>query len=110
MMAIKSAKIAGLVIPDEVFVKYKAHLELATDKDQSGNYDHVRYCAPGGLMADGNKGDYTMTAIGMLMYEYLGVKRPELATMADRLIKDLPAWGGNLSENSWGTDNFDFYH
>jgi hypothetical protein len=110
LMAMKSAKIAGLVVPEEVFPKYKAHLELATSKDQSGNYDHVKYSIPGGLMFDANKNDNTMTAIGMLMYEYLGVKRHDLSVMADRIIKDLPAWGGAINDSSWGVDNFDMYH
>lgn len=110
LMAFKSAKIAGLNVPDDIWAKYKAHMELATSKDQSGNYDHVKYSIPGGLMADANKNDNTMTAIGMLMFEYLGVKRVELDVMADRLIKDLPAWGAPINDSSWGVDNFDFYH
>lgn len=110
LMAFKSAKISGLNVPEDIWVKYKAHMDLSTSKDQSGNYDHVKYSIPGGLMFDSNKNDNTMTAIGMLMFEYLGVKRDELSLMADRLIKDLPKWDAPINDSSWGVDNFDFYH
>jgi hypothetical protein len=37
-----------------------------------------------------------MTAVGMLVYEYCGVKRVDLDVMADVLIKDLPAVGADF--------------
>jgi len=110
LMALKSAKISGLHVPDDIWGKYKTHMELSTSKDQSGNFDHVKYSVPGGLMFDSNKNDNTMTAIGMLMFQYLGVKRDELSLMAERLIKELPKWGAPINDSSWGVDNFDFYH
>lgn len=95
MMAFKSAKIAGLKIPEEVFTKYKERLDEMTEKDASGNPGIVSYISKG----DRNASNTTMTAVGMLIYEYLGVHRGELQNMADIIIKDLPTWGANSMNN-----------
>ena len=95
MMAFKSAKIAGLKIPEEVFKRFKERIDEMSDKDQSGNPGIVSYINKG----DRNASNTTMTAVGMLMYEYLGVNRTELQTMADIIIKDLPSWGANSMNN-----------
>lgn len=95
MMAFKSAKIAGLKIPDEVFKRFKERIDEMSEKDQSGNPGIVSYITKG----DRNASNTTMTAVGMLMYEYLGVNRAELQTMADIVIKELPTWGANSMNN-----------
>ena len=92
MMAFKSAKIAGLKIPEETFANYKARVDEMTVKDQSGNPQKTNYMVAG----DRKSGDFCMTAVGMLVYEYCGVKRDELSLMADGLLKDLPAAGGDF--------------
>lgn len=90
MMAFKSAKIAGLKIPEDTFEKFKARVDEMTTKDQSGNPQITSYMNKGDRkLGDGWKN--CMTAVGMLVYEYCGVKRVELDVMADVLIKDLPA-------------------
>ncbi len=89
MMAFKSAKIAGLNVSDEVFKKYRERLEEMTEKDASGNPIRVHYITKG----DRNDSNTTMTCVGMLIYEYLGMPRGELSAMADKILKDLPVWG-----------------
>lgn len=96
MMACKSSKIAGLKVPDDVFVKYRARLEELTDKDQSGNPVGVAYIAKGGVTKP-------MTAVGMLIYEYTGSKKFELDGLADSLLKEIPVWGGK-------TDKFYYWY
>lgn len=90
MMAFKSAKIAGLNVPPEVFEKFRKRMDDVTDKDASGYLGTVSYLNPGDRKNSANK---TMTAVGMLIYEYLGVNRADLDNMAEILIKDLPVWG-----------------
>jgi len=90
MMAFKSAKIAGLKVPEDTFIRYKARVDEMTDKDQSGYPIKVNYL---------NSGDRTfqndcMSAVGMLMYEYCGMQRADLDKLADLLIKKLPSAKG----------------
>ncbi|PCJ62094.1 MAG: hypothetical protein COA79_05240 [Planctomycetota bacterium] len=88
MMAFKAGKSAGLRIPEKVFDKFKERLDEMTEKDAYG-YGVVSYIKKG----DRNANKATMTCVGMLIYEYLGVHRSELERMADIIIKDLPKWG-----------------
>jgi len=94
MMAFKSSKIAGLNVPEDAFVHFKERVDEMTTKDQSGNPQVTSYMVLGDRkLGDGWKN--TMTAVGMLVYEYCGVKRSELDLMADVILKDLPAPGKN---------------
>lgn len=89
MMAFKSAKIAGLHLPPIVFDRMHKRLVEVTKVDTSGNYESVHYMD----RHDRNDSNLTMTAVGMVMYEYLGVPRIELKGLADKLLKNLPAYG-----------------
>lgn len=100
LMAFKSAKIAGLELPPDIFDRYRKRLDEVTPKDSSGYGDTVNYIEKGDRK-DKNKS--TMTAVGMLMYEYVGANRLELSGMADKLVKGLPTWGANKINN-------DMYH
>jgi len=101
MMAFKSAKVAGLKVPDDTFTKYKARVDEMTDKDQSGNPIKTHYLKLGDRANSTTYGTNTMTAVGMLVYEYTGVHRSELDLMADLLIKDLPAAGNGNDIYRW---------
>jgi hypothetical protein len=100
MMAFKSAKIAGLNVPEDTFAKYKARVDEMTEKDQSGNPMKTHYLKLGDRTAKSRFGN-TMTAVGMLVYEYTGVHRSELDLMADLLIKDVPAVGKDYDIYRW---------
>lgn len=98
LMAFKSAKLAGLYLPPIVFDKMHKRLVEVTVKDQSGNFESVHYIHKN----DRQDNNTTMTAVGMLMYEYLGVDRLELKNLADKLIKDLPVYGEiNLNQEMY---------
>ncbi len=103
LMALKSAKIAGLNVPDQVWKDYEAKLQKRTEKDQSGYMTRVHYLKFGDRQEGGEYGN-TMTAVGMLLYEYLGYKRHDLDQMATLLLKNTPKWGARP------VNNHDFYH
>ncbi len=89
LMALKSAKISGLKTPPLIFDHIHKRLLEITSKDSLGNYQFVNY-----LDLDDRKGrSSTMTAVGMMMYENLGVNRSQLKNLADIIVKDLPVYG-----------------
>lgn len=97
-MALKSAKISGLKTPPFIFENLKKRLLDVTTKDSSGNFELVNYLELG----DRKNRTATMTAVGMMMYENLGVARIELKNLADHLIKDLPKYGSpNLNQEMY---------
>lgn len=98
LMALKSAKISGLKTPPFIFENLKKRLLDVTTKDSSGNFELVNYLELG----DRKSRTATMTAVGMMMYENLGVARIELKNLADHLIKDLPKYGSpNLNQEMY---------
>lgn len=100
LMAFKSAKIAGLELPTDVFDKFRNRLEEVTSKDSSSYGDTVSYLELGDRKGNTKT---TMTAVGMLMYEYVGANRQDLSGMAGKLVKGLPVWDANKINN-------DMYH
>ena len=89
VMALKSAKISELKIPPFIFEKVNKRLQEVTTKDSDGNYESVNYLELG----DRKDRKPTMTAVGMVMYEYLGASRIDLKGLADQIVKDLPVYG-----------------
>lgn len=93
MMALKSAKIAGLKVPEDIFDRYKVRLDQVTSKSAYGKakecaYDHEGKCLHTGVM----------DSVAMLMYEYMGVQRVELDDIAETVSIHLPS-----------VDKFDLY-
>jgi hypothetical protein len=96
MMALMSARLANLEVPDEVFEKIEGWL----DKSQvSGTDRHLyRYnpFAPDTeAQKHGRKANETMTAVGLLMRLYVGWRRDNqhMIRGADYLMENLPAIG-----------------
>lgn len=89
LMALKSAKISGLNVSPFIFEKLNKRLLEITTKDTQGNFDFVNYLDLG----DRKNRPATITAVGMVMFEFLGSERNELTGLADKLIKDLPVYG-----------------
>jgi len=96
LMALKSAKIAGLKVDGAAFQGCMNWLNAAT-KPQDGR------CAYAGTVGQPNAGNGSMAmcAAGMLMRQFMGVDRgdPILKSAADTLGKNLPSWeGGNAGQ------------
>jgi hypothetical protein len=89
LMALKSAMISGLKTPPFIFDHIHKRLLEITSKDSLGNYQYVNYLDLG----DRKDKSSTMTAVGMMMYENLGVSRIQLKGLADQIVKDLPVYG-----------------
>lgn len=96
LMALKSAQMAGLEVPDQVLQKVDDWLNTAQARGADGQYIYNPY-------ADGNKPEQraglkpnlAMTAEAMLMRMYLGHQNddPGLIAGAEHLQKNLPQLG-----------------
>ncbi|MFH1266920.1 MAG: prenyltransferase/squalene oxidase repeat-containing protein, partial [Planctomycetota bacterium] len=94
MMALKSAQMAGLDVPDEAMKKIDHWLDLAANPSGDGRYVYNPY-AKREEQIEGRKPSRAMTAEAMLMRMYLGHDKddPELIAGAEYLKKNLPAVG-----------------
>jgi len=96
LMALKSAQIAGLEVPSEVFDKIDGYLDSARAESVAGQYV---YNPEASLTSDtqrhGRDPSLAMTSEAMLMRVYLGHQReePSLVEGADHLKENLPAVG-----------------
>jgi hypothetical protein len=99
MMAFKSAKIAGIKVPDDIFEKYRARLIELTVKDQSGNPVGVAY----GVGSAGSGDTNEMTPVANLVSQYTVTKKFDFDSLADSLLKEIPVWGGK-------TDKFYYWY
>lgn len=83
VLALQSAKMAGLKVPDKTFGKAAAYLNSA------GNHDGSRYGYQQGTVAT-----RSMTAEALLCRQYLGWNQddPRLLDGADYLLEELPSW------------------
>lgn len=116
VMALKSAKVAGLKVHKKSFKAYKKRIDDVTEREL-GERSIVNYCT---LRNDENpvvinRMNYTMTAVGMLCNLYLGVYRSELSRQAEILMMRLPSWQKHRSigfkrPGLGSLVNFDFYH
>jgi hypothetical protein len=96
LMALKSAKIAGLKVEGSAFQGCMNWLNAATRP----NDGRCAYAGTIAQVAAGN-GSMAMCAAGMLMRQFMGVDRgdPALKAAADTLGKNLPSWeGGNAGK------------
>ena len=83
VMALQSARMAGLEVPSDVFIRIEEFLETVSRENGS------RYAYMG---QDGPK--LALTAEGLLCRQYLGWKRddPRLQTGVEYLLNNLPDW------------------
>jgi hypothetical protein len=83
VLALQSAKMARLKVPDKTFGKVAAYLNSA------GNHDGTRYGYQHGTVAT-----RSMTAEALLCRQYLGWNQddPRLLDGADYLLDELPSW------------------
>ncbi|MEQ8211048.1 MAG: terpene cyclase/mutase family protein [Lacipirellulaceae bacterium] len=92
VMALQSARMAGLNVPSETLVRINGFLDLVThDGGAQYSYDARHAATP------------SMSAEGLLCRQYLGWKHNDrrLIRGADRLIKNLPSWKGTRNSYYW---------
>jgi hypothetical protein len=88
IMALKSAKVAGLKVPKEAFSGGIRRLEEITERDADGYWGKVGYAARGQHLY--NRG-LTMTAVGMTSFQFLG-RGEETRQQVELLAAVPPAW------------------
>lgn len=95
LMAMKSAQMAGIEVPDEAFRKVEGWLELAHSTQQSGRYVYNPFAGETPQQREGRKPSLAMTAEAMLMQMYLGRSRDDerLLAGAEYLAANLPQVG-----------------
>lgn len=96
MMALMSAKLAGLQVDESVLVRLRGYLELS--QDPAGNehlYRYNPYAADNDVQGHGLRPTSVMTSVGLLMRLYTGWGRDEPAMQAgaEHLLQNLPAEG-----------------
>ena len=94
LMALKSAQMAGLDVPDEVMERVGRWLDLA-QADGGSRYMYNPYASTGPEQRQGLTPNRAMTAEGLLMRMYLGWDRdnPAMIGGADYLQDNLPELG-----------------
>ncbi len=86
ILALKSAQIAKLKVPDYVLTRAKKFLDDRTDR-RTGELTYADYAPGQGLKGDG------LVAVGLLCRLYLGMKDKEpMSAAAARLMRNLPDW------------------
>lgn len=100
VMALKSAKVASLQVPDTSFQGAKAFIDSVTDP----TYFKVGYTARGNSVTHLD----SMTAVGMTARVFMGAQKgdPNLAGGAGLLTLSPPNWGSNPK----GESNIDYYY
>jgi len=97
LMALKSAQMAGLEVPDDALAKINEWIELAhaPKADDRGQYVYNPYAEDKPEQRHGRQPNLAMTAEAMLMRMYLGAGRedPLLIAGADHLMENLPEVG-----------------
>ncbi|MFC1672392.1 prenyltransferase/squalene oxidase repeat-containing protein [Planctomycetota bacterium] len=111
MMALKSAKIGGLSVPEETIKRTIRYLEIISGKDYSGK---VAYAVvgndPNNPPAAGG-GSIRMRAVGMLGRYFFGMSDPMCEiqkTSGDVFLKQLPAW--EVGGGGGGVDLYYWYY
>jgi hypothetical protein len=114
IMAVKSAKISGLKVPETVFQKFTKLLDLTTDNNTGTNgasWYAVEYggdilAAQGRIAGAEARGDGTaMQAVALLCRQFMGARRedPFLQAAAAGQVKDVPkTWPCNLYQVYYG--------
>ena len=104
VMALKSAKIAGLKTKPESFERALKYFDKAAEKDADGYWGKVYYNENRGLSY--NK-QITTTAVGMVCLEFMG-QGHETEQQAELIVQHPPEWKVNTDIESDNPQNF--YH
>jgi hypothetical protein len=88
VMALKSAKIAKLNVPQTTFQRALAYLERVSDKDKDGYFGLAGYAGRGQYCY--NKG-HTMTAVAMVCMQFMG-RGSDTPKQAEIIMETLPQW------------------
>jgi len=110
-MAVKSAKISGLKLPDDIFDSIRTHCfnsipENKETSDYSKEDPTLNYANATPMT---NRKGPAMTAIGMLLRMYTGSSSRSHGVVngANKLLKILPKWGGNSGIPEVNVDDLD---
>jgi hypothetical protein len=108
LMALRSAQMAGLKVPDENLLKVGRWLDLAQAAGGS-RYRYNPYASDTPEQRQGRQPNRTMTAEGLLMRMYLGWQRNNAALVegADFLETNLPE---NGERGQWLRDAYYWYY
>jgi hypothetical protein len=93
VMALKSARRAGVVVAQEAFNDASEFLDLVSKPGSRGQYAY----------RPGQRATHPMTAEAMFVQQLLGVDRdhPRMRQSAEFLIRSLPDWGRNTNTYAW---------
>lgn len=102
VMALKSARLAGIDVPDELFRVAAAWLDRVSDGSQSGLYAY----------RPGRRYTPTMTAEGMFVRQLLGHGRGEarMRGSAEYVTQHLPDWDDHLNTYFWYYATLAMFH
>ncbi|MFC1479416.1 prenyltransferase/squalene oxidase repeat-containing protein, partial [Planctomycetota bacterium] len=106
VMALKSAKMAGINVPPDTFINAIKRLDSISDMDENGYPGLVGYAKKCQIIA--NKG-LTMTAVGMLAYQFLG-EGGRTERQAEMIIKHPPVWDPTTSAGSIPQNFYHWYY
>lgn len=96
MMALQSAKLAGLMVPQGTFDRLEMYLQASQSPDGDNHlYRYNPYAADTPQQRHGLQPTAVMTSVGLLMRLYTGWQRdrPEMMEGAEYLLENLPAHG-----------------
>lgn len=95
LMALKSAQMAGLDVPEATFQKIRGWLDRAQGPEQDGRHVYNPWNQDTPEQREGRMPSLAMTAEAMLMRMYLGQRRdnPQLVQGAEYLRANLPEVG-----------------
>ena len=107
ILALKSAKIAQLKIPPQVFENAVGHLQACTKKESDGYWGIVSYNPD-----HAEPPTLTLTAVGMTCFQFTGFGN-DTGHQAEMLAKDPPAWKpgiGYRASDEYNLHPQSFYH
>jgi prenyltransferase beta subunit len=106
VMALKSAKVAGLKVPNQAFANALKYLESIAEKDADGYYGKVPYAPNKNYFC--HKGE-SMTAVGMVCFLFLGAGN-ETHKQASMLAEQPPQWTPGLGLNGPPQNFYHWYY
>jgi hypothetical protein len=106
VMALKSAKVAGIKVPMTTFENAIRRLNDVGEKDAEGYWGKIGYASKGHSYS--GKG-LTMTAVGMVALQFMG-QGHETSQQAEMLATNLPEWKAGLSMSEVPQNFYHWYY
>lgn len=102
VMALKSARMAGVAVPEVGFDSARRWLEYVESRSRPGLYSYRR----------NRSHSVSMTAEGMFSQQLLGLPRDDerMRSAADFIARDLPDWDSQPNTYSWYYTTLALYH